>query len=56
MPTTRGHSLGQPLDGGHVDGRGEHGDVVQCHVDRRMIGNLFEVGVDARRAQLVVER
>ena len=40
----------------HVDGRSEHGDIVKRDVDGRVVGNLLEVGVDACRAQSVVER
>ena len=45
--------LGQPLHGRHVDRRGEHRDVVQRDVDRRVVGDLLEVGVHAGGGQLV---
>ena len=51
-----GKLVGQAADGGHVDGAGEHRDVVEREVDGRVARDLGEVGVDGLAVQLVVER
>ena len=48
--------LGEPPDRRHVDRAGEHRDVVERDVDRRVQGDLAEVGVDRLGAELVVKR
>ena len=55
MPQMRLEFPGQARDRGHVDGAGEHGDVVEGDVDGAVEGDLAEVGVDALGAQAVVE-
>src|ERR1700679_2464136 len=50
-----GELVGQAADGGHVDGAGKHGDVVEGEVDGGVAGDLGEVGVDGFGGELVVE-
>ncbi len=47
--------FGQAANGGHVDGAREHGDVVERDVDGAREGDFAEIGVNAFRAQAIVE-
>ena len=45
----------ESLDGRHIDRTSKHRDVVERHIDRSIVADLFEIGINRLRAQLVVE-
>ncbi len=45
----------QSLHGRDVNGRRKHGDVVQRHINGRVVANFLEVRINRRRAELVIE-